>query len=70
MFHAQLKLVCPDTERFIRYENLSDQSLERLNAMVDTRMRELRPHVVVVNVKYWDDAFLWFRKEELRNGSD
>ncbi len=68
MFHAQLKLVCPDTERFMRYENLSDVSLEALNVKVDTRMRELRPFAVVVNVKYWDDAFLWFRKEELRNG--
>lgn len=70
MFHAQLKLVCPDTERFMRYENLSDVSLEALNIKVDTRMRELRPFAVVVNVKYWDDVFLWFRKEELRNGSD
>lgn len=70
MFHAQLKLVCPDTERFLRYENLSDVSLEALNVKVDTRMRELRPFAVVVNVKYWDDAFLWFRKDELRNGLD
>lgn len=70
MFHAQLKLVCPDTERFMRYENLSDVSLEALNIKVDTRMRELRPFAVVVNVKYWDDAFLWFKKEELRNGFD
>lgn len=68
MFHAQLKLVCPDTERFIRYENLSSCSLEELNRNVDARMRELRPFAVVVNVKYWDDAFLWFKKEKLNNG--
>lgn len=56
MFHAQLKLNMAETGRFIRYENLSDQSLEALNRAADARMREIRKlGMVVSHVRYWED---------------